>query len=760
MKLKKIVTWLILALLALTTVIVLSRCNFNQENIEIAIVAPLSDAGQTITIGGESMVKGAQLYVDQINEAGGIDGKKITLKVYNDKNDVELATKIAHKIIDSQALAVIGHFSSANSIAAGKIYQAYGIPAITGSATADEVTTWNQWYFRSTFSNSDQGLFIANYIKKILDQPKITIIDSSNIYSSDLSAIISREFTKLGGEIVNDWFLQTAQDRDAIVNNLVAMNNQGQDPGVIVITTSRQKAATLLAKMRLYGLDYPIFGSDSLSDISLAQRFVDAPEERDEPGFFTNDIYALAPIVFDISGRAGQEFRSLYKQRFNVEPGWIAAANYDAAKILVTAIAESLNDEEQLLSKAIERQKYYRGRYLVKESLVSLKPIETNIDNVSQDKHFNKQGEITAPPLVGVYNFGKLTSAYVQLHRILNIKLVNNLEQQIAQGKIIQVGPEYVLETHVVYTGVDINQISSIDEKTSSYLMDFYLWFRYQEDNFNPDDIEFSNYNAEAMDSGEKLTLDEPLEDKILNGFDYKLFRMKASFKEEFDFHDYPFDSQTLAVRFRHRHLTKVRLLYAVDYIGMEAVTTSEILDKWEQGKVFDQITDWIIRKVSFYPDILVNQSTLGDRRFVNTDSKIEYSRFNATINIARKTVSFTVKELLPLFFFVVVGYLVLFLPFETISIEAVSGILLAVVFYHLSLIEKLPDGIGYVVALDYAFYLTYGLLGLELLIVAIGNSKTFEKWGISIPRLMNFSRLAFPVLLVFSLVFAFGRYF
>ncbi|ELS00313.1 ABC-type branched-chain amino acid transport system, periplasmic component [Xenococcus sp. PCC 7305] len=760
MKFQKIVPWLMLALLTLATVLVLSHYRFNQENIEIALVAPLTDVGPTISIGGNSMIRGAQLYVEQINEAGGIKGRKIKLRVYDDKNDVKTATEIAHQIVESQALAVIGHYSSGNSLAAGKIYQAYGIPAITGSATADEVTKWNQWYFRSTFSNSDQGLFIANYVKKILDQPQITIIDSSDIYSADLAEIVAREFTNLGGEVVNKWGLKTAQDRDLIIQNLVAIKQQNQDPGVIVITAHRQEAAILIAKMRLYGLDYPIFGGDSLSDISLAQKFVDTPENRDDPGFFTNNIYALTPIIFDISEQTGQDFRGLYKQRFDTRPGWIAAASYDAAKILITAIAESLQDKEKPLAKAIDQHTYHQSRYLVKESLANLQPIDTTIANSSQENHFDSKGNILVSPLVGVFNYDSLTSAYIQLHRILNLKLVNNLAQQIEQGSIIQVGSEYMLLTHVVYTGVDINQVSSIDEKSSSYLLDFYLWFRYQGEDLHPEDIEFSNYNAEAMDSGETLTLDEPLEEKRLGKSDYKLFRMKASFKEQFKFQDYPFDNQTLAVRFRHRHLTKVRLLYAVDNIGMEAVTTPEILAKWEQGQVFDEISDWIVRKVSFYPDTLINQSTLGDRRFVNTDAKIKYSRFNAAINITRNTVSFTIKELLPLLFFVVVSYLVLFLPFENISIDAVSGILLAVVFYHLSLIEKLPDGVGYVVTLDYAFYLTYGLLGLELLLVTIGHSKFFGQETTKIKQLMIFSRVAFPTCLAMSVAILFWKYF
>ena len=116
--------------------------------------------------------------------------------------------------------------------------------------------------------------------------------------------------------------------------------------------------------------------------------------------------------------------------------------------------------------------------------------------------------------------------------------------------------------------------------------------------------------------------------------------------------------------------------------------------------------------------------------------------------------------RLFPLFFFVVVAYIFLFLPFENISVEAVSGTLLTVVFYHLSLIEQLPKDIGYVVALDYAFYIIYGLLGLELLLIAVGHSKWITQKKIKIKQLMKFSRFAFPAFLFLSLALLFWQYF
>ena len=167
MRIKKTIILSSLALLAFIVVLAISFFRPTQDKIKIALAAPLSNIGQSTLIGGESMVKGAQLYIDQVNQAGGINGKKIKLQIYDDRNDAQVAAKVAHEIVDSDALAVIGHYSSSTSLVAGKIYQAYGIPAISGSATADDVTRWNNWYFRSTFVNSRQGLFIANYIKKI-----------------------------------------------------------------------------------------------------------------------------------------------------------------------------------------------------------------------------------------------------------------------------------------------------------------------------------------------------------------------------------------------------------------------------------------------------------------------------------------------------------------------------------------------------------------------------------------------------------------
>ncbi|NEP22798.1 ABC transporter substrate-binding protein [Moorena sp. SIO3I6] len=739
--LKKAIVLVSIVLLAWATVVAIDTFEGYQERITIAIAAPLSNASESAQRSGRAMVDGAQLYIKQVNKAGGVKGKKFKLEVYDDQGNPDVAQQVAKKIAQSNAIAVIGHYSSGVSTAAGKVYQDYKIPAVTGSATADGVTQSNSWYFRTIFSNSAQGTFIANYIKKILGSSKISLVSSSSSsYGLTLGKTVEETFQELGGEVVSKWVLGDDIDQgiETIYQDLLALKNSGKDPGVIVMTANRNQVAGLIAKMKSSGMDFPIFGGDSLAEISLAQRFEYSPEEKDEPGFFTNGIYAIAPIIFDISDDGGQQFRNEFEKQYKQAPGWVATCYYDAAKAIVEAIKRSDITWDDLP----------KDRLMLKESLATINSQETAFKGATRNIYFDYYGNAVAPVFVGIFDRRNFISAFSQLQIIPDLRAVANLEEQLDSGEIVKVGNNYMVKTHIVYTGMDINEISHIDEKTSSYLVDFFIWFRYQGD-ITADQIEFTNYGIERLDSGEKLTLKEPIDTDLNNDIKYKVYRVKADFHEKFDFHDYPFDLQTLSARFRHLNLTRDKLIYVVDFVGMRDTTTEEVLKNWKTAKVFDQITDWSVESAAFFQDTVINNSTLGNRRFIDTDSDIEYSRFNVVIKIKRDLVSFSIKNLLPLLFFVVVGYLFMFLPFDHMSVEAVSGLLLAIVFYHLSLIEGLPEGVGYVVALDYAFYIVYILNGLQLLMVVIGNSEGFQSGKIKISKLMEFGRVAFPVILV-----------
>ncbi|MEM9542823.1 MAG: hypothetical protein AAGA60_25445, partial [Cyanobacteria bacterium P01_E01_bin.42] len=386
-------------------------------------------------------------------------------------------------------------------------------------------------------------------------------------------------------------------------------------------------------------------------------------------------------------------------------------------------------------------------RRLIREGLIQIDSPETAVRGLTRDFYFNRQGESSTSILMGVFEEGQFISAAVQLSPIENLDFVSNLDEQLQQEEIINIGDRYLQKTHIIYTGIDINEVNNIDEKNSSYLLDFYLWFKYRASNINPDNIEFVNYDVDRLDSGERLTLDEPLELEVVDGLKHTIYQMKADFYDRFDFHDYPFDRQILSIRFQHYNLTRNRIIYVLDLLGTNKITEEDILESFEKNQVFGTITDWHIKSINYYQSTDIDDSTLGYRVLANTNSQLRYSQFNVEIEIARDLLSFSIKNLLPLWFFVLVAYSLMFLPFEDISVEAIGGVLLAVVFYHLSLLDSLPDGVGYVVALDYAFYLLYALIGLQLCLVIVGHSKQMQAIGIKNYQLVRIGKIAFPVI-------------
>jgi len=319
----------------------------------------------------------------------------------------------------------------------------------------------------------------------------------------------------------------------------------------------------------------------------------------------------------------------------------------------------------------------------------------------------------------------------------------------------VTIAGQYMYKTNIVYTGIDFNSVD-LDVKNSTYQMDFYLWFRSQK-RVDASDIEFIN----SVDSFQKLQTDKAIVEETValdnaikdlgEELTYKAYRVKAGFKAQFYFRDYPFDKQILAVQFLHRKLTRNNLIYVVDFVGIGETTKQGILAKLERNNVFSSISDWKIKGANFFQNIMDNESTLGNPNLFRANSHLKYSRFNAVIEIKRNTLGFITKNLLPLLFLVGISYLIMFLPFDENAVIAISGTLMAVVFFHLSLASGLPDGISYAVVLDYAFYVIYGLIIFQLLLVVIAQRETIKENEIVLKRIVLMGRVVYPIVFLIS---------
>jgi branched-chain amino acid transport system substrate-binding protein len=706
---------------------------------------------------GEAMVRGIELYLDQVNKQGGINGKKITYVLFDDENTQEQARRQALKIAgQDKFLVVLGHFYSSTSIAGGEIYQDAGIPAITGSATADDVTEGNNWYFRVIFNNRLQGTFLANYTKRVLKRDTVSIIYDQDNYGSSLTEAFENKFSSLGGTIKYKWRIDSdiensnSEAIEEIVGNLIGSKS---DPGTIFLATHTNEAVLLIVSMRRKGLNYPFIGADALSGVKeFGGKFSKYPEEQVKKGFFSDDIYVASPLIFGLAGKDAQDFRNAYRNKYQEEPGWVSAHYYDAALAAVQAIkACSLMEAEQKQEQATlsqeERRSFIRG-YLANRNSP-----KAAIKGITGKLYFDQHGDVVTQVNIGTFKKQHFIPAMYQVQPITDLNRITDLQLAMQTGCVIIDSKSKAYKTKVIYTGIDINQISDINIANSSFTVDFYLWFRYQGE-FNVDEIEFIN----AVDEVETGT---PISERIPNdaGTDdsvsYKAYRIKADFKGQFAFQHYPFDRQELVIRFRHKHLTRENLIFVKDSIGMNETSNAAGLAR------LDAIGDYHLQQADFFQDIVRNNSTLGDPLRFNSDSDIEFSRFNAVVRIKRNFFGFVVKNLLPLFVVAVVIYLSFFINEFSVNNAILRSALLAVAFFHIRLANELP-GVGYTVALDYAFYIFYVLIVFAFIITIMVNKIKERKQGSAkntMKRLICTGRIIYPGIILISILSFAVRY-
>ncbi|HHB91851.1 MAG TPA: hypothetical protein ENK59_01390, partial [Thioploca sp.] len=449
----------------------------NDNNLYIALVGPMQNSN------GKAMQQGVQMYLDQVNS--GIGGKKFKLLQFDDQNQHKIAKQQALKIINSKALAVIGHYDSKSSIEAGQIYKQYGIPAITGSATADQITKNNDWYFRVIFNNSDQGALLANYTKKNLNFDKAYIFFDSDPYGESLAKTFSETAKRIRLNIEHKWsFTEKNTSFEDSFNKMLNILEKESEPGILFLATHSNHAIKAIAGLRRLENKIPIIGPDALASSYFMQNLKEKyPQEKNYPGYYTEGIYMASPFLVDISGKRAQDFKyEFLKRGYSIDSMITSALYYDATMVVVNALQKFIDDEIHNISIKEQRKQ-------VRKNLANYSKLTNAVEGVTGEIYFDKNGDAIKMIPVAVFNKGKPISTLEQYQPLANLRNVDNLLLDILQNKTIQVNGKFMTKANVVYVGIDFNSISALDSSNSTYTADFYIWFRYK----NTDNANFSN---------------------------------------------------------------------------------------------------------------------------------------------------------------------------------------------------------------------------------------------------------------------------
>lgn len=688
----------------------------------IALIAPMTGPNKDL---GQKMSQGVSLYLDHFNQNGGLDGQKIELVIYDDQGDLEQAKKMAQVAHDSDALMVISNFSD-SSKEIGDLYRNLKLPVITDSPQDNDY--FNPWFFSMILGNRYQGVFIANYLYKVLNYKNAHIIYSDEKNTQVLKRTFELNFKGVGGTIKHQWMIKKSQPLDSEIDHITEdLLKESKSADVIFLATNPIDSAEIIVELKRKGINYQIFGSQSLTDQAFIEHLSTFPEEQFEAGYFSNQVMATAPLIFDISGMSAQIFKDLYQQKYNEVPDWLDGCFYDAAAIVVAGLKKIWSKDQSVADLRVH----------LKDAITGFNNPKKAVNGIAGLLYFNSNGDLLSSISVGQFFKQKFISTYTQLDYIQDLSQVLDLHQKILNEEILMVDGQYLKKTDVVFTGIDFMEVSDLDLKKSSYTLDFYLWFRYK-GNVNASNIEFANQDK-------PIDLKKPFQKITRNGITYEAYRVEGGFRGNFNFSKYPVDHHDLSLQFFNKNAMTESIFYVRDEVGQNF--GAEQLKQVQNSKA---LNSWTVTELLFFQDQVAHTSTFGDPKYFSTNHEVTISRYNAQIHIKRNVLSFAIKNFLPLFIILVLLYLVIFTDFAT-SISVYVGAILAIIFEHIRVSSELP-GIGYTITLDYVFYGIYLFIVAQITITIIAENSKDDKKNLS-ETIIYYNKITYPVLFILSVL-------
>jgi branched-chain amino acid transport system substrate-binding protein len=325
-------------------------CDGGANSNEILIGHYASLTGSQATF-GSSTDNAVKLAVEEINAAGGINGKQIRLITYDDKGDAgEAGTAVMRLITKDKVVAVIGEVASKLSLAAAPVCQENGVPMLSPSSTNPDVTKVGDMIFRCCFIDPFQGSVCAKFATESPDLKAKTaaiLYDQSSPYSKGLSEEFEKAFVKLGGKILAK---QTFQEGDAEFSaQLTAIRSS--KPDIIFVPGYYTEVGSIAVQARKLGIKTPMLGGDGWESPKLGEVAGKA---------FNGCFYSNHYSSQDPSPKI-QEFIKKYSAQYKETPESMAALGYDATYILAEALKRSKSLSGKDIAAELAKTKDFDG---------------------------------------------------------------------------------------------------------------------------------------------------------------------------------------------------------------------------------------------------------------------------------------------------------------------------------------------------------------------------------------------------------------
>jgi ABC-type branched-chain amino acid transport systems, periplasmic component len=325
---------------AASALIILSAtgCAKKESNtITLGGIFPLSGS---VAVYGVECKKGVDLAIEEINAAGGVNGKQLVLSSEDDEGNPDKTVNAFKKLTTKDGVKIIiGSLTSGCTQSITTLSQAGKIIQIAPAATASAITDAGNYIFRACFIDPFQGTVGGKFAAETLGAKKAAILyDVGNDYSVGLEENFKTSFESNGGQVVA---LESYATGDKDFNaQLTKIKNAA--PDVVYLPDYYGTVALIAKQLRAQGINTPIVGADGWDGLTT-----NAGEEVLN-GFYSNHYAA------DSTDAAVQTFVKAFKGKYNEEPNSFAALGYDCVYLLRDAIVKAGSMDNEAVRAALE----------------------------------------------------------------------------------------------------------------------------------------------------------------------------------------------------------------------------------------------------------------------------------------------------------------------------------------------------------------------------------------------------------------------
>lgn len=355
-------------------------------------------AGDTIKIGfhapqtgfaasdGKSATIGAELAVEQVNAAGGVNGKKLELVVYDDGAQPAQAIPIANKLIgqDQVTVAVSGSYSAPTRSAAS-LFQEAKIPYVAAYAIHPDITRAGDYVFRTSFLGEIQGKAGAKLVGETLKKKRVVIVTLQNDFGTSLAAGFKEAAPKFGLQIVNE-YEYSMKDRE--FGALVA-KVKSDNPEAVYASGYYFNAGPLVSQLKAAGVQAQIIGQEGYD----SQKFIEIAGPAAEGVIITTSLDRDSDVA------ETKNFIEAFEKKAGFKADMVAASAHTAVMVAADGLKRAGSEDKAAIRDAIAKTSLKASTGTI--SFNKLGEVQKSVQNqVVKDGNWHRHSVIDDPALL------------------------------------------------------------------------------------------------------------------------------------------------------------------------------------------------------------------------------------------------------------------------------------------------------------------------------------------------------------------------